>query len=175
LIAGSTASELRLFLGADFVPPERERLVTRVARYLNVELDEADAIVARYEAEVGADEVWPVLFSDVEMQTPLRKVLDAQAAHAPTYTYLFDWDAPRLGAAHGVDIPFTFGNFGDGWAEFVGYDAAAERVSTELRTAWASFARDGNPGWDPYPVARVFARASSPVVPSHPAFGRLER
>jgi carboxylesterase type B len=112
------------------------------------------------------------LFSDVEMQVPLRRVLDAQAPHAPTYTYLFTWEAPGVGAAHAVDIPFTFGNFVDGWGEFVGFDADAERLSGEMRDAWTAFARDGDPGWPRYPATRVFGRQSH-ITPTHPLFGRL--
>jgi para-nitrobenzyl esterase len=99
-------------------------------------------------------------------------VLEAHAPHGPTFTYVFTWDAPGVGAAHAVDIPFTFGNFVDGWDEFVGYDADAERLSRDMRDAWAAFARDGDPGWAQYPATRVFGRESS-LASMHPIFGRL--
>ena len=88
--------------------------------------------------------IWPTMISDVEMQLPLRRVLEARASAgaAETYAYLFTWEAPERGAFHAVDIPFTFDTFDvDGWGEFVGYDADADRLGRELRTAWASFAR----------------------------------
>jgi para-nitrobenzyl esterase len=170
LVAGTTADEMRLFLDPAAAAPERARLVRRVEKYVGVGAEQAEEIVARYEHEVGAD-VWPALFSDVEMQVPLRRALDAQARHAPTFAYLFTWEAPGVGAAHAVDIPFTFGNFGDGWGEFVGHDADAERLSSEMRDAWASFARTGDPGWDPYPATHVFGRTSH-VAPFHPLFER---
>lgn len=170
LLAGTTAAEMELFLDQSAVAPNRERLVRRVERYVGVDGDRADSIVATYEREV--DDVWPALFSDVEMQIPLRRVLEAHAPHAATYTYLFTWEAPGVGAAHAVDIPFTFGNFVDGWGEFVGYDADAERLSREIRDAWAAFARTGDPGWPRYPGTRVFGRESQ-VMPAHPLFGRL--
>jgi para-nitrobenzyl esterase len=173
MIAGTTAEEMQLFLDPTAAAPDRDRLVRRVARYLDVEPLRAEAIVAAYEREVDHfDDVWPALFGDVEMQVPLRRALEAHAPHGPTFTYLFTWDAPRVGAAHAVDIPFTFGNFVDGWDEFVGYDADAERLSREMRDAWAAFARDGEPGWPHYPATRVFGREST-VVPAHPQFGRL--
>lgn len=171
LLAGTTADEMRLFLDPAAAAPERARLVRRIEKYIGVSTARAEAVLATYEREVGTD-VWPALFSDVEMQVPLRRVLDAHSPHAPTYAYLFTWEAPGVGAAHAVDIPFTFGNFGDGWAEFVGYDTDAERLSTEVRDAWAAFARTGNPGWDRYPTTRVFGRESH-VAPSHPLFERL--
>jgi carboxylesterase type B len=68
--------------------------------------------------------------------------------------YRFDWEAPRLGAAHAVDVPFTFGTFDrEGWGEVVGYDARAEELAARWRGAWASFAATRDPGrstWAPY-------------------------
>jgi para-nitrobenzyl esterase len=170
LLAGSTAAEMRLFLGPDAPSLDRARLLRRITRYVGVDQDQAEKIVATYERD-GVD-VWPTIFSDMEMQVPLRRLLEAQAGHAPTYAYLFTWEAPGVGAAHAVDIPFTFGNFVDGWAEFVGYDAQAERLSREMRDAWAAFARDADPGWPRYPATRIFGRTSE-VVAAHPQFARL--
>ncbi|MBV8951386.1 MAG: carboxylesterase family protein [Actinobacteria bacterium] len=170
LVAGSTADEMRLFLDPNPPPIDRDRLVRRVGRYVGVDEQQAETILATYERE--ADGVWSALFSDVEMLLPLRRVLEAQARHAPTYAYLFTWEAPAIGAAHAVDIPFTFGNFVDGWDAFVGYDANAERLSHEMRDAWAAFARDHDPGWPGYPATRVFGRDSY-VADRHPLYGRL--
>lgn len=170
LLAGSTAAEMQLFLDRDAPVTERARLVRRVERYVGVGTERAEAIVATYEQ--AAHDVWPALLSDMEMQVPLRRVLEAQAAHAPVYTYLFTWEAPGVGAAHAVDIPFTFGNFVDGWAEFVGCDADAERLSREMRDAWAAFAGSADPGWPRFPATRIFGRESR-VDATHPLFGRL--
>lgn len=170
LLAGTTAAEMQLFLDPAAPALDPDRLLRRVERYVGVDADQAKAIVATYERQV--EDVWSALFSDVEMQVPLRRVLDAQTGHAPTYAYLFTWEAPGVGAAHAVDIPFTFGNFVDGWDEFVGYDADAERLSGEMRAAWAAFARTGDPGWPQYPATREFGRRSQ-VTPTHPLFGRL--
>ena len=96
-----------------------------------------------------------------------------------TFAYLFTWSAPERGAFHAVDIPFTFDTFDvDGWGEFVGFDADADRLGRELRTAWAGFARDRDPGWEPYPATHVFGRESfdacePPAV--RPAAGLLAR
>jgi para-nitrobenzyl esterase len=174
LVAGSTAAEMQLFLDRNAGTPDRDRLRRRVERYVGVDAAQAEAIVVRYERDTGhTDAVWPALFSDVEMQRPLRRVLDAHASHGPTYTYLFAWDAPGVGAAHAVDIPFTFGNFVDGWDDFVGHGADAERLSTELRDAWAAFAATGEPGWPVYPATKVFGRGASSVEAAHPLFDRL--
>ncbi|MDZ4825057.1 MAG: carboxylesterase family protein [Actinomycetota bacterium] len=171
LLAGSTADEMRLYLDPNAPPLERDRLVKRVARFAGASPERAEEIVAVYEAET--DDVWPAVFQDVAMQLPLRHVLDAQSAHAPTYTYLFAWEAPTIGAAHAVDIPFILGNFVEGWAEFVGYDADAERLSRVMRETWASFARTGDPRWPAYPAVMTFDRDAC-VAETHPFTRRLD-
>ena len=104
------------------------------------------------------------LFSDAEMQVPLQRALDAHAEIAPTFTYLFSWRAPDVGAFHAVDLPFTFGTFdADGWGAFVGVDDDARALSRALRDAWAAFARDGAPPWPARPSTMVFDRASRVV------------
>lgn len=173
LIAGATAEEMNLYLDPNAETPGRERVVKRITRYLSVDADHAEKMIVGYGRALGTDDVgriWSQLFSDAEMQVGLRRALDAHAAHAPTFTYLFKWRAPVYGAFHAVDLPFTFGTFdADGWGECVGEDADARALSSKLREAWASFARDGNPGWDPIPQAMVFDRESrverDPVAP----------
>ena len=48
------------------------------------------------------------------------RLAEAQAAHAPTFVYLFEWGSPAmggwLGACHGLEIAFAFGNQGRGGA-----------------------------------------------------------
>jgi para-nitrobenzyl esterase len=168
MVIGTTTDEMRLFVDVSGPPPERAKLCRRVARYTGVDEAAASAIVATYEAELsGADtnDIWATLFTDVEMQQPAAAMRDAQRAHGPVFSYLFGWSAtnPLLGACHGIDIPFTFGNFTDGWAEFVGADNAARALSSTIRNAWAAFARDGDPGWPPVPTTMRFDRDATVV------------
>jgi para-nitrobenzyl esterase len=157
LVVGTTTDEMRLFIDTSGDPPARERLCKRVARYLAVDAARAETIVATYEdslATTDTHEIWATLFSDVEMQVPAAAVRDAHRAHGPTFAYLFGWPARNraLGACHGVDIPFTFGNFVDGWDEFVGAGKAADALSSSIREAWAEVARHDSPGWPRVPA-----------------------
>jgi para-nitrobenzyl esterase len=171
LLAGTTADEMALFVVGP--APDAERLVRRVAKYRNTDEQHARAVIVAYAKALGTDvpaTVWEAIFSDAEMQLPLRAMLDA---HPHAFTYLFAWPAPKVGACHGIDIPFTFGNFVDGWDDFVGADDDASALSGQMRDAWAAFARTGNPGWPEYPAAMVFDRASR-VEPVHPTLARAE-
>jgi para-nitrobenzyl esterase len=176
LVVGTTTDEMRLFVDTSGPPPERERLVKRVARYIGVEPERAATIVDGYEAALRTNdthEIWATLFSDVEMQVPAAAVRDAHAPHGRVYAYQFGWRArnPALGACHGIDIPFTFGNFVDGWDDFVGADGGAHALSHTMRRAWADLARDGDPGWPEAPASLCFER--HPGVSDDPLRARL--
>ena len=109
------------------------------------------------------------------MRIPNLRVADAHATRgAPTFVYRFDWEAPGIGAAHAVDVPFTFGTFDrEGWGGAVGYDDRAELVSASVRRAWTTFARTSvpDPGtpWEPYDIAQratlVFATGGPCLMP----------
>ena len=84
----------------------------------------------------------------------------ANMATGPVYAYRFDWDDlgstpdrdwPQImGAAHGLEIPFVFGNFRMGFLPeelFDGPNTAARiELSASIRSYWTQFARTGNPG-----------------------------
>ena len=176
LVVGTTTDEMRLFLDTTGEPPARERLGKRVARYLDVDPAGADAVIDGYADlldTTDTHEIWATLFSDVEMQLPAATMRDAHQPHGRIYSYLFEWRAANaaLGACHGIDIPFTFGNFGDGWDEFVGADRAAEALSHSIREAWADLARRGDPGWPAAPATMRFGR--HPAVVEDPVADRL--
>jgi len=175
LVAGTTADEMRLFVADSGEPPARERLLRRVGRYLAVDEMAAVRVVDHYSAVLATtdtNEIWRAIFGDNEMQVPCRAVLDAHTAHGPTYTYAFTWEGPIVGSCHGIDIPFTFGNFVDGWDAFVGLDDDGRVLSASMRAAWAAFARTGDPDWPAFPAARIFGRTQRDAA-AHPLLGRL--
>lgn len=160
LVLGVTRDEMQLFL-AD-VEIEPGRLQRRVEKYLGLSADAAADRCDSYRRRLESDglrsrpiDVWGAIYSDREMLLPARAALDAQATfHAATFGYRFDWSAPDradgrpVGAAHGVDIPFTFGNFDPEWLDFLG--GADDRrpldaLSDEMRAAWIAFAAVGTP------------------------------
>jgi para-nitrobenzyl esterase len=175
LVAGTTADEMRLFVDGSGEPPARDRLVRRTARYLGADEATAARVVDHYAAVLSTTdtrEMWRAIIGDNEMQVPCRAVLDAHAAHGPTFTYEFTWEGPAVGSCHGIDIPFVFGNFVDGWDAFTGLDDDGRALSAAIRAAWGAVAHAGDPGWPPYPAARIFGRTQRDAS-AHPLLGRL--
>jgi para-nitrobenzyl esterase len=82
-------------------------------------------------------------------RTPSVRVAEAQRAHQPaTYLYQFDQESPirRLGACHGLEIPFVFGVIGRGGDDRMSGDSpAVHELSGKMMDAWISFIRSGDP------------------------------
>ena len=84
----------------------------------------------------------------------------ANMATGRVYAYRFDWDDlgatpdrdwPQImGAAHGLEIPFVFGNFRMGFLPDELFDESNNEgrieLSASIRSYWTQFARTGNPG-----------------------------
>jgi len=68
---------------------------------------------------------------------------------APAYQYLFQWQTPQLdrvpGAWHTAELAFCFDN-SDLCAQATGGGAEPRALARTMATAWANFARTGNPG-----------------------------
>ncbi|MFK7897216.1 MAG: carboxylesterase/lipase family protein [Myxococcota bacterium] len=86
----------------------------------------------------------------------------AKSGHDAIYAYRFDWDdlptrmgvdfAELLGAAHGFEMPFIFGNYdlGDPLLNRALFPeetlAARERLFRQMSGYWGAFAKSGRPG-----------------------------
>jgi para-nitrobenzyl esterase len=73
---------------------------------------------------------------------------ELHGAHtAQTYAYLFTWRSPlgggSLGAAHGVELGFVFGQMDD--PRLGGPTEQVERLSAHMMDRWIAFARNGQP------------------------------
>lgn len=72
-----------------------------------------------------------------------------QPGSAPMYQYLFQWQSPQLdgvaGAWHTADLAFVFDNTAL-CDQGTGNTPEAQKLARTMATAWANFARTGNPG-----------------------------
>ncbi len=172
VVLGTNRDESRLFV---FVDPEH---VTRwFGIWPQVHDPERYFRIARIRSEL-----WKVTGADAPAAALVR------AGRGPVFAYRFDWDeepsllgadlGALLGAAHGFEIPFVFGHFNLGRQGRVlftrGNRAGREALSAAMRSWWAAFARDGDPGrglrgelpawrpWNPAPGAPKFLVLDTP-------------
>jgi carboxylesterase type B len=159
LMTGATADEWNFFLvpGGAIDGITLEVLTAAIGAYgLPVQ-----AALAAYEAtRPGArpGELLAAVQSDWYFRVPVMRLADAHAPRpAPTYMYEFAWRSPlyggRLGACHGADVAFVFDTLGEGSDGLAGGDPPA-LLAKAMHAAWIGFARDGDPGWPRYDLAR---------------------
>lgn len=87
---------------------------------------------------------------------------DKQPGSAPMFQYLFQWQSPQLdgvaGAWHTADLAFVFDNSAL-CDQGTGNTPEARKLARTMATAWANFARTGNPSqpglaWTPTDAVR---------------------
>jgi para-nitrobenzyl esterase len=185
LLIGTNSDEWKLFT---FGVPKRgvitlERLRRRLAAGLSEhELERALAAYgpdpSRPERATPVD-CWCAFQGDRVFHVPAERLADAHAAVAPTYRYLFSY-APRLlrkrlGACHGLEIPFVFGTLRSRYlAPMMATSPNARRLSDRMQDAWLAFARHGAPAHDglpEWPAYRGDARETL-VLKARPALRR---
>ncbi len=156
VIVGSTLEEFRLFATRDpaMGTLDKARVTARLQFLAGVDADAAEEVYRAYEVAARArgestdpNDLWVAIAGDAIFRIPAIRLAEACADRGvPAYVYLFAWKTPLLGAAHGMDVPFAFGNLGGKAAEpFIGPLEGAEALSLAMRNAWTSFAREGTP------------------------------
>ncbi|MFG3115383.1 carboxylesterase/lipase family protein [Streptomyces sp. NPDC048197] len=159
LICGFTHDEYR---GQGPVPAPTGGLdLGLVAEAIGLGPQAADAYRRSHPGLTDTD-LFTVMLSDALVRMPTTRAARAQArAGGRTWLYDFTWQSPALGAAHGVDLPFTFGNPNSRYAtRFLGSPPPPgfTDLSRQLRAAWTSFACTGDPGWPRFTLDRQTTR-----------------
>ena len=133
---------------------QRRRLDPAVPRLLARFGTTVPEVARRYSGD-GLD-AHLAMETDYRYAVPAVSLAEHQGRWARTWLYRFSWPTPvaggRLGACHGVDVPFVFGTFAHA-RPLVG-DAPPAALASTVRGAWARFAATGDPGWPPYGTAR---------------------
>jgi para-nitrobenzyl esterase len=166
LLIGSTETEVTWNVNTDYTPPADEAaLRERVKRALRTDEAHAEKVVAIYRhgrPKATSLDLALIIETDASQfrgGTDTEAERKAALGKAPVYMYRFQWYSPvgggRLRAMHCMDIPFVFENV-DLSASVVGDGPDRYALADKMSSAWAAFARTGNPAhkglpkWEPF-------------------------
>jgi para-nitrobenzyl esterase len=93
--------------------------------------------------------------SDYFYREPARLIAHhAAAAGCNAFLYEFEWQSRlhrgRLGAAHGLEVPFVFDQIETPAGREITGAGAPSSLAATMHEAWACFVRSGLPGWPTY-------------------------
>ncbi|UOY88042.1 carboxylesterase/lipase family protein [Bacillus glycinifermentans] len=154
-VAQGAADGIRLLIGTNrdegvlFFTPESEILPEqKKAEILREHVgDELAQSVAEWYPESLEGQI--NMMTDILFWRPAVLFAAGQSTHAPVWMYRFDWHSdlpPFHKAAHGLDIPFVFGNID--FLEMITNTKSGEetkQLSQHMQAAWLSFAHTGSP------------------------------
>lgn len=114
---------------------------------------------------------------DIGFRMPTIWLIEGHARVAPVHLYRFDWATPmlhliKMGAAHGTELPYVFGNLDGGKKDItfkLGGRHRGEALSKRMRSRWIAFAVSGTPDGTASPAWPAFdlsARATL-VIDAH--------
>ncbi|MDN3059746.1 carboxylesterase family protein [Streptomyces sp. SRF1] len=170
LLIGTTAEEARFWFEAT---PLR-RLPHSLARWLLRRVTpNADALLDAYAAELpdhSRHEQFTQAITDLTFRWPARQF--AAAHRGNTHVFEFDWRSPalngRLGAAHGIDLAFTFDTLAvaTGTKGMLGENPPQD-LADHMHGLWVRYATDGTLPWaqftpDSRLVYQFTARTAAP-------------
>ena len=157
LIVGTNADEGKLFTRFLKLLPTDEASIEAFLSAAGAET--RDRIVSAY-PDYPNKAACIRLGGDLTFGTAAWAISHAHSAHAPTYTYRYDY-APRIldmsgmGATHATELLAVFGIYRTrvgGLLTAAGDRTSARRVSREMQSRWGEFSRTGSPGegWPRY-------------------------
>jgi len=161
VLVGHTGQEGTFFFRSPWRPPPPQERIPGIVGHL-AHTDQADGVLAEYRQRAGerGSATDPLsLLVEIATDAMVAKPLagwataraEAVAGSSRVYRYRVDHPGagPELGATHTVETPLFFGTWDDGGPgqRLAGQAQGTAAVATELRTAWARFVHDGDPGW----------------------------
>jgi para-nitrobenzyl esterase len=167
VLTGTNADEMTLFTIADPAVASLDEAAVR-ARMHSAFGDPGVKVFESYRAlrpEMSPPELWTQLATDGVFRIPAIRLLEAQRAHAPAWSYFFSFASPVFGgvlrSTHALEIPFVFDNLDRGGAEMLtGSGTERQAIADAMHRAWIAFARDGDPNhaglpeWPQYDLDR---------------------
>lgn len=161
LLVGSNVDETRLFFVSDgSIDRLGEDALQQLAAAYGLPHEGLRAYRAAYPA-ASPGELFSAIQTDWYWRFPAARLADAHASTASagttTHMYEFAWRSPvaggRLGAAHGLEMPFVFDTLGFRTEPMLGPEPP-QSLADEMHRAWVSFAARGDCGWPRYDAKR---------------------
>jgi para-nitrobenzyl esterase len=169
LLIGTVETEVTFFPKQLLDPIDDASLRTHVRQTLRKATDaQAEQLIAAYRAgRPGASntDLYLIIASDATFRGGVIVEAERKAAQgkAPVYQYYFTWRSPvregKLRTFHALEIPFVFDNV-DAAQSMTGSGQDRYALASRMSSAWASFARTGNPScqglpaWEPFEERR---------------------
>ncbi|CAB3730819.1 carboxylesterase/lipase family protein [Achromobacter piechaudii] len=154
VIVGSTDEEARIYMvPGDVIDHIQQQAIDQFIGALKLPADTLD-IYRTKPANVTIGDLYTALQSDYTFRMPALRIAELRSSKWQTWHYNFSWRSPgfggRLGAAHFVDVPFSFDTLSSDQAKaFVGSNPPAS-LAEAMHGAWVAFAKTGDPGWPAY-------------------------
>ncbi len=159
LLVGSNREETRLFFLSDgSLDRITDDAVVAITSAYGLPIEALNGYRTAH-PEASAGDLFSAIQTDWYWRIPAVRLADAHVtnARAATYMYEFAWRSPqlggRLGAAHGVEIPFVFDTLGLGTNPMLGQDPP-QSLANAMHAAWVAFATSGDCGWPRYDLVR---------------------
>ena len=160
VLIGTNSEEWRLFM----VPNgainhiNEDMLAGAVAAY-GLPVAETIATYRAIRPDASAGELLAAIVTDWFFRIPAIRLAEAHTkGSGATYMYEFAWRSPKfdekLGACHGLEIPFVFDTLDkEGYEQLMG-DGAPQQLADVMHAAWVAFAKVGDPGWQRFDLSR---------------------
>lgn len=153
MMLSTTEHEINFFPFTPLDPTTDKQLFERVKHATHADDQEVEDLIALYRKgrpNAGNTELGTIIGSDNTMRVGVMAEAERKAEQgtATVYMYYFRWQSPvqegKLRAFHTLDIPFAF-NHVDVCASMTGARQDRYALATRISTAFANFARSGDP------------------------------
>ncbi len=175
MLIGTNGTETTALLGigdASLFSLNEADMRTKLKSYLHLADDsELDSLIATYKRDrpsATPSDIYFAITTDRMMRMNAIRQAERKAAQdsAPAYMYIFDWRSPvldgKLRSPHGIELAFVFDNT-DKTIGMNGTGADLQPLAERVSSAWAAFARTGNPdtsGLPHWPAYDTTSRAT---------------
>ncbi len=167
---GNAATETILYMAANMAncALDQAEVARRLARFLRSDPAATARIIDAYRTTMPSatpSEIMAAVTTDqiYRRNTTREAALQSAAAHAPVYTYVFDWRTPVRGGVlqspHASEVPLVFGTAPVAEA-LLGTGPDISPLMQMMVAAWSAFARTGSPAnphvptWPRYEAAK---------------------